>query len=200
MKRIVVVVILMIVPLLSASAGRFVFDAGAGVSYEFGDTIANESTEDFVGILNFLLGTLTRLRASVLLGFAVGDEDTTAAGLEIGAYAFASEDENGNMVLGWPPIVDLPARLYVRRSLGRFYYRFHAGYNFSSAIDIAAAGSMVYAHRLDVGVRFGGQLLYLEVDRLFWWPTSQSTRVNIGMSINDVFGSIGRRGEEVPEE
>jgi hypothetical protein len=186
MKRLLAAALLLLLPLAAAFGGQFVLDAGAGVTFEFGDTFGEETDYELLEGLELLLGMLTNLRVGVLLGFGVTADRPTVAGIEIGGFGYVGTNEEGESVL--TPLLDIPARFFVRRAFGRFSLQIHAGYNFSTALDFAAANGLAMAHRLDFGIRFAGKTLYLEAHRLFWPGTDQSTRVGVGMILQNLFG------------
>ncbi len=193
MRRAGIVMAILALIAVGATAIEVEMDAGLGATYEWGDNLAADTGNVLADGIGTLLNALTALRAGGFLDATIPIAGPISAGAEIGLFFFASSDDDGESQ--FTPLLDIPGRGFVRASFGEFHLQGHVGYNFATFIDLTATNSIGIAHKFELGARLTVGLFYLQVDRLAWGADSRSTRLGVGLALYSLFGEQSDQNE-----
>jgi hypothetical protein len=184
MKRLVWAAVFVVLLTGGAFAIEGGLDVGLGGTFEFGDNIFTDESDSLLDALSAFANLLAAFRVGVIVDGRIDILGPLSVGLELGAFGFVASDDSGDAVL--TPLVDLAGRAFLRGTLGKFLVQGHAGYNFSTYVDIASDSGLGIAHKLDFGVRMNLGAFYIEAMKLFWDGDKRSTRVGVGIVFLDL--------------
>ena len=163
-------------------------DFGIGGTYEAGDNTVAGEPETADGQWQSILNIITAFRLGGFVDLRLDLFGPVATGAELGAFAFVGFDEGGQATL--TPLIDLPARVFVRGSWRELGVQGHVGYNFATAFDLSTPSGIGVVHKLEFGVRVTWVAVYVEASRLYWSDDRESGRVGLGVHLRDV--ELGR--------